>query len=61
MTATYTVERRMRRTGGLDPMDFDDGVVPGQIVLHILHLRDLGVEQIVDRQVDLVILGGGRL
>ena len=45
MTASYTVERRMRGTGALDPMDYDDGVVPGQIVLHILHLRDLGAKE----------------
>ncbi|MEP6561517.1 MAG: hypothetical protein ABJD68_10665 [Nakamurella sp.] len=41
MTAAYSVERRMRRSVG-GPLDYDDGVVPGQIVLHILHLRDLG-------------------
>ena len=46
MTGAYTLERRMRRiTPGLSPMDYDDGVVPGQIVLHILHLPDLGAEE----------------
>lgn len=46
MTAAYTLERRIRRlTPGLSPMDYDDGVVPGQIVLHILHLPDLGAKE----------------
>ncbi len=26
-------------------MDYDDGVVPGQIVLHLLHLPDLGASE----------------
>ena len=43
MTAAYTLERRVRRaTPGLGAMDYDDGVIPGEIVLHILHLPDLG-------------------
>lgn len=46
MTGAYTLERKMRRiTPGLSPMDYDDGVVPGQIVLHILHLPDLGAKE----------------
>jgi hypothetical protein len=46
MTGAYTLERRIRRlTPGLTPMDYDDGVVPGQIVLHILHLPDLGAKE----------------
>lgn len=46
MTASYAVERRLRRTtNGLKPLDYDDGVVPGQIVLHILHLPDLGASE----------------
>lgn len=44
MTAAYSVERRARRAVGA-PMDYDGGVVPGQIVLHILHLRDLGASE----------------
>jgi uncharacterized membrane protein YagU involved in acid resistance len=43
MTATYEIERRLRTsTWGLRPLDYDVGVVPGQIVLHLLHLPDLG-------------------
>ena len=46
MTAAYAAERRMRRsTVGVNPMDYDDGVIPGQIVLHILHLPDLGASE----------------
>jgi hypothetical protein len=26
-------------------MDYDDGVIPGEIVLHILHLPDLGASE----------------
>jgi hypothetical protein len=43
MTSVYSVERRA--TGSLEPMDYDDGVVPGQIVLHMLHLPDLGASE----------------
>ena len=46
MTAAYTAERRTRRlTRGVEAMDYDDGVVPGQIVLHLLHLPDLGASE----------------
>jgi hypothetical protein len=46
MTAAYTVERRARRANiGLAALDYDDGVVPGQIVLHLLRLPDLGVSE----------------
>ena len=46
MTAAYTVERRTRRlTRSMEAMDYDDGVVPGQIVLHLLHLPDLGASE----------------
>ena len=45
MTTAYSVERRTRRAGSLEPMDYDDGVVPGQIVLHLLRLQDLGAAQ----------------
>ncbi len=46
MTAAYALERRVRRaTPDLGPMDYDDGVIPGQIVLHLLHLPDLGASE----------------
>ena len=46
MTLAYMTERRLRRaTVGLTPLDYDDGLVPGQIVLHILKLPDLGASE----------------
>jgi hypothetical protein len=36
MTAAYGLERRLRERSG--PMDYDDSIVPGQIVVSILHL-----------------------
>jgi hypothetical protein len=36
MTAAYSLERRVRRTTG--PLDYDDSLVPGQIVAGIMHL-----------------------
>ena len=46
MTTAYMVERRARRlTRSVEAMDYDDGVVPGQIVLHLLHLPDLGASE----------------
>jgi hypothetical protein len=50
MTLTYAVERRLR-SGRRGPLDYDDSLVPGQIVASIMHLphvtaredRDLGL------------------
>src|SRR4051794_12834641 len=50
MTLAYGVERRLRR-GETGPLDYDDSLVPGQIVASIMHLphvtaredRDLGL------------------
>jgi hypothetical protein len=40
MTLTYATERRMRpRTHG--PLDFDDSLVPGEIVAGIMHLPNV--------------------
>jgi uncharacterized membrane protein YagU involved in acid resistance len=49
MTATYAIERRLRSKKG--PLDYDDSLVPGQIVAAIMDLpavtnredRDLGL------------------
>ena len=49
MTATYAIERRLRGERG--PLDYDDSLVPGQIVASVMHLpgvtaredRDLGL------------------
>jgi hypothetical protein len=50
MTLAYAVERRLR-SGRRGPLDYDDSLVPGQIVASIMHLghvtaredRDLGL------------------
>ena len=50
MTLAYAVERRFR-SGRSGPLDYDDSLVPGQIVASIMHLphvtaredRDLGL------------------
>jgi hypothetical protein len=36
MTGTYAIERRLRSKSG--PLDYDDSLVPGQIVASIMHL-----------------------
>jgi uncharacterized membrane protein YagU involved in acid resistance len=49
MTLTYAAERRLRSHAG--PLDYDDSLVPGQIVAAVMHLprvtereeRDLGL------------------
>jgi hypothetical protein len=49
MTLTYDAERRLRRRRG--PLDYDDSLVPGEIVAVVMHLphvtqreeRDLGL------------------
>jgi hypothetical protein len=38
MSAAYTVERRLRHSGRHTPLDYDDSLVPGEIVANILHL-----------------------
>jgi hypothetical protein len=50
LTLTYAAERRLR-SGRRGPLDYDDSLVPGQIVASVLHLphvtgreeRDLGL------------------
>ena len=50
LTLSYVVERRLRR-GRTGPLDYDDSLVPGQIVASVMHLghvtnredRDLGL------------------
>jgi hypothetical protein len=37
MTLVYEVERRLRRRG-VGPLDYDDSLVPGEIVAGIMHL-----------------------
>ncbi|MDQ6835135.1 MAG: DUF1440 domain-containing protein [Actinomycetota bacterium] len=51
LTLAYAIERRMRpATKG--PLDYDDSLVPGQIVLSILHLH-----HVTDHETDEVGLG----
>jgi len=38
MTAAYNVERRVRHKEQQGPLDYDDSLVPGQIVAAIMHL-----------------------
>jgi hypothetical protein len=38
MTLAYAMERRLRRRRAPGPLDYDDGLVPGQIVAGIMHL-----------------------
>jgi hypothetical protein len=40
MSVAYGTERRLRH--GKEQLDFDDSLVPGRIVLSVLHLPDLG-------------------
>src|SRR3954447_18339272 len=37
MTLAYEIERRLRRRG-IGPLDYDDSLVPGEIVASIMHL-----------------------
>jgi hypothetical protein len=37
MTLAYAAERRVRRRGR-EPLDYDDSLVPGQIVAAVMHL-----------------------
>lgn len=39
MTFAYAAERRLRSRAG--PLDYDDSLVPGQIVAGIMHLRNV--------------------
>jgi uncharacterized membrane protein YagU involved in acid resistance len=38
MTLAYAAERRLRKSGTGVPLDYDDSLVPGQIVASIMHL-----------------------
>jgi hypothetical protein len=52
MTLAYAAERRLRRrrTG---PLDYDDSLVPGQIVATVMHLP--GVTEREDRDLGLIL------
>ena len=53
MTIAYACERRMRRGRHNGPLDYDDSLVPGQIVatvMHLQHVTDRG-----DRELGLLL------
>ena len=51
LSLSYVIERRVRR-GHTGPLDYDDSLVPGQIVVSILHLPHvLGSEGREDRDI----------
>lgn len=51
MTAAYNLERRLRHATG--PLDFDDSLVPGQIVAGIMHLPHVTARE--DRELGLAL------
>ena len=54
MSATYAVERRLRSKRG--PLDYDDSLVPGQIVASIMHLGSVTARE--DRDLGLMLRWG---
>jgi hypothetical protein len=49
MTLAYEVERRIRHKTAPAPLDYDDGLVPGQIVagiMHLPHVTDAGEREL---------------
>jgi hypothetical protein len=52
MTLAYAAERRLRRRGEA-PLDYDDSLVPGQIVASVMHLPH--VTQREDRELGLAL------
>ena len=51
-TLAYAAERRLRRRGR-EPLDYDDSLVPGQIVAAVMHLSDVTERQ--DRDLGLIL------
>jgi hypothetical protein len=52
MTLAYGTERRVRR-GATGPLDYDDSLVPGQIVASIMHLPHVTARE--DRELGLLL------
>jgi hypothetical protein len=52
MTLAYAAERRLRR-GKRGPLDYDDSLVPGQIVASVMHLPHVTARG--DRELGLVL------
>jgi hypothetical protein len=55
LTVAYAAERRLRH-GGDAPLDYDDSLVPGQIVANILHLPHVTARE--DRELGLALRWG---
>lgn len=51
MTGTYAIERKLRSKRG--PLDYDDSLVPGQIVASIMHLPAVTARE--DRELGLLL------
>jgi hypothetical protein len=51
MTLAYAAERRVRRARA--PLDYDDGLVPGQIVASVMHLPHVTSRE--DREIGLIL------
>src|SRR5436190_968084 len=51
MTLAYAAERRVRRARG--PLDYDDSLVPGQIVASIMHLPHVTARE--DHELGLIL------
>jgi hypothetical protein len=52
LTLAYAAERRVRHRGDV-PLDYDDSLVPGQIVANILHLPHVTARE--DRELGLAL------
>src|SRR5205085_9718381 len=46
LSLAYQLERRLKRTS--QPLDYDDSIVPGRIVVSILNLRDVTAREEYD-------------
>jgi hypothetical protein len=53
MTLAYAAERRARHEGGGGPLDYDDSLVPGQIVAAVMHLHQVTARE--DRDLGLIL------
>jgi hypothetical protein len=52
MTLAYATERRLR-SGRREPLDYDDSLVPGQIVASVMHLPHVTARE--DRELGLLL------
>ena len=55
LTASYAIERRMR-PGRKGPLDYDDSLVPGQIVASVMHLGHVSGRE--DRELGTILRWG---